>query len=119
MLKFANQDLIIDFLSNVDTLKLALQFKNPGPETQKFLIGIKMAYQKMHKTLKNFDVKEISTQTGDVYNADFHETIGSEWNHNFSENTILKIKRSGFTLHDRVIRPVQVIINQKKTAKKN
>lgn len=118
LLKFKNQELITALLPTLDNLETALQFKVVHPQTKNFLKGVEISLKKMQATLTSFGLNTINLKIGDTYDSSLAETVDSEWDANKPKNSILKIRRTGYKLDERVIRPSQVVINIKKNNKK-
>ena len=62
LLKYANQDLILEIISVVDNFERAIKLddSNLSDELSKFLEGFKMIYTHLTNMLKKFEVVEIS-----------------------------------------------------------
>lgn len=111
--QFRNQDLIVELLEVVDALHYSLAFKQNNDETKRFLEGIKMTVTRFDKILNNFGVERIKTTIGQKYDPNLHQTLGANWDQKHPEEVILKVEQQGYSLHQRVLRPSKVIINQK------
>lgn len=94
----ANKDLLLRILPILDTLMLALKHsedKSLGISTQQFLA-----------ILKSEGVVKIET-LGKAFDAETMEAIGSAEG---KEGHVVDEARAGFMLHDRLLRPAQVIV---------
>ena len=111
--KFRNQDLLTELLEVVDLLERALQFDSFSEETEKFLKGIKMIFNKFDKIMTNHGVKQAQVKVGDKYDPSLCQTVGSSWDQSYPEGVVLKVEQKGYLLHERVLWPVKVIVNQK------
>lgn len=111
--RFRHEDVFKEMLEIIDALEGSLQFRHSNPETKQFLKGIEITVTKFGKILSDFGVKKITSKVGQQYDPGLHQTLGAEWNSQYDEGTILKVKSDGYLLHERVLRPSKVIINQK------
>ena len=116
LLKFANQDIIIEIIGSMDNFERAMKSSEGTqvPELQKFSQGIQMIYNQMKEILKKYGVAEI-------------ECLDKPFDHNTCEalmvgevkekpnDTVLEVLMKGYTLKGRVIRPAKVKVNQVKT----
>lgn len=111
MLKFANQDLIMEILPLVDNFERAIKLSEKDEENAKFIEGFKMLYNNLINTLHKFGVEEIKSD-GETFDPNYHEALLIE-NDNTKENdTIIETLITGYTFKGRVIRPSSVKVNK-------
>ncbi len=111
MLKFANQDLIMEILPLVDNFERAIKLSENDPNTSKFIEGFKMLYSNLINTLHKFGVQEIKS-TGEKFNPVYHEAVLLENDNTKEDDIIVETFITGYTLKDRVIRPSSVKVNK-------
>ncbi len=114
LLKYANQDLILEIIQLVDNFERALNQDETkiSEETSKFLSGFKMMYQSLKETLTRFGVEEIS-RVGQVFNPSEEQALLVESRDDLDDEVVIDVLLKGYKLKDRVIRPASVKINQK------
>lgn len=111
MLKFANQDLIMEILPMVDNFERAIKLSEKDEENAKFIEGFKMLYNNLINTLHKFGVEEIKSD-GETFDPNYHEALLIE-NDNTKENDmIIETLITGYTFKGRVIRPSSVKVNK-------
>lgn len=113
MLKYANQDLILEIVKSVDNFERAIDAikKDDEKDNTKILTGIEMIYQELKQTLEKFGVEEISDI--DVsFDEKVHNAVMVESNSEKEDGIILEVMIKGYKLKDRVIRPAMVKVNQ-------
>ncbi|WP_261364348.1 nucleotide exchange factor GrpE [Stieleria tagensis] len=108
-LKFASTDLIIDFLQVRDNLNRALDAAASGQESAGLHDGVAMVVKQMDDVLAKYGVVEIPAE-GEEFDPNFHEAI-SQMPSAVESGKVAHVAVSGFKLHDRVLRPSQVVVS--------
>ena len=111
-IKYANQDLIIDLLVVVDNLERTLENQNVSEEVKKYQDGVRMIYDNIMNTLKNFGV-EVINRVGQVFDPKYEQALLTECVEDKDDDIVLEVLLKGYMLKGRVIRPASVKINQK------
>lgn len=111
MLKYANQDLIMEILPIVDNFERAIKLSEKDETSTKFIEGFKMIYTNLINTLHKFGVNEIKS-TGEKFDPKYHEALLIENDNTKEDDIILETLITGYTLKDRVIRPSSVKVNK-------
>ena len=109
ILKFANEDIILELLPIIDNFERALQaLKDENP---KMLEGMKMIYNSLINTLNKFEVEEIES-LGKEFNENFHNAVMTDSVEGKNKNEIIEVYQKGYILKGKVIRPAMVKVNQ-------
>lgn len=108
LLKFANEDLVLELLPTIDNFERALKVESTD---SKLLDGMKMVYNTLVNTLEKYGVKEIKAE-GEKFDANLHEAVITESKEGVEEDVILEVLQKGYTLKDKVIRPAMVKVNK-------
>lgn len=112
MLKFANQDLILELLPVVDNFERAIKLADKtNTELVKFLEGFNMLYVAIKDILKKFGIEEIS-EVGVEFDPNLHQAVLVEEDKEKQNDTILEVLLKGYILKGRVIRPASVKVNK-------
>ena len=112
MLKFANQDLILELLPVVDNFERAIKLADKSnTELTKFLDGFNMLYVAIKDIFKKFGVEEIS-DVDVLFDPNYHQAVLVEENKEKENDTVLEILLKGYILKGRVIRPASVKVNK-------
>ena len=102
-LKFANSQLILEILSTLDALSLAVSHGERGVE---------QIHSMLLKTLKNYGLEEINS-LGEKFDPNFHEAVGTIKTETKDEDhKILEVLQEGYILSGRVLRPAKVKIGE-------
>ena len=114
LLKYANQDLILEIIQVVDNFERAIKLddNNLTDELSKFLTGFKMMYANLTEILKKFGVEEISRQ-GEKFDPAQEQALLVDTVEELEDDVVIEVLLKGYKLKDRVIRPASVKINQK------
>jgi len=111
MLKFANQDLIMEILPLVDNFERAIKLSENDPNNSKFIEGFKMLYGNLINTLHKFGVEEIKS-TGEKFDPMYHNAVLLDNDSTKEDDIIVDTFITGYMLKDRVIRPSSVKVNK-------
>ena len=112
VVRFANQNVVIDMLPTLDGYEQATQ--QPGWNTvdEVWRKGVENLMTKIYASLQKIGVERYG-KVGDAFNPNLHEAIGNEPTTDASkDHTIAVIMQTGYTLHDKVIRPALVKVFQ-------
>lgn len=114
MLKYANQDIIMELILVVDNFERAIKLDDNvlTDELSKFLAGFKMMYANLTEILKKFGVEEISRQ-GEKFDPTQEQALLVDSVEELEDDVVIEVLLKGYKLKDRVIRPASVKINQK------
>ncbi|MCH9016586.1 MAG: nucleotide exchange factor GrpE [Chloroflexi bacterium] len=116
--KYANSRLIANILPVLEDLDLAISHSegNSGGAdiaengaNDSLLEGIKLIQRKLTGVLESEGVAGIEA-VGLMFNPLEHEALGTEESSEVEPGYVTRILRTGFRLHDRVIRPAQVMV---------
>lgn len=113
MLKYANQDLILEVIGVLDNFERALNLddNNLNDELSKFLVGFKMIYASLKEILIKFGVEEIDALDKD-FDPMIHQALLVDQDPEKPNNIVLDVLLKGYKLKDRVIRPASVKVNK-------
>ena len=114
LLKYANQDLILEIISVVDNFERAIKLddNNLTDDISKFLAGFKMMYASLTETLARYGVEEIN-RVGQIFDPSQEQALLTDCVEDKEDEVVLEVLLKGYKLKDRVIRPASVKINQK------
>ena len=117
--KYANQTLLKEMLSVVDSLQLAINSSNHRKKTDKNLIeGLNLTLNEILRVFEKFDVRPIAAQ-GQTFDPAFHEAVMREETEDFPENTVVSEFQKGYLIHDRLLRPAMVVVAAPKTTRED
>ncbi len=113
ILKYANEDIILEFLPILDNLERAIKMDDNDltDEVSKYLEGIKMVYSQTKTMLEHFDVKEIDT-LGKKFDPMYHQAVLTGKDETKESGTVLEVYQKGYMYKDKVIRVSMVKVNE-------
>ena len=112
--KYSNSRLIGNILPVLEELELAISHAEANAVTEditngQLLEGIKLIQRKLTSVLESEGVAAIEA-IGLMFNPLEHEAVGTEETTKVEAGYVTQILRPGFRLHDRIIRPAQVMV---------
>ena len=113
--RYANLPMLRDILPVIDNIERAIQAaEQHNADAPALLAGFKMAAQQLEEVLKRHHCTLIESLHL-PFDPHVHHAILQQPSDQFPPNTVLMVTQTGYQLHDRVVRPSQVIVS---TAKK-
>lgn len=113
--KYANMTLLRDLLPVVDNVTRATDAAEKASETGTLIEGVKMVAQQLQTVLERHHCKRIEA-LHQPFDPNLHEAIMQQPSEEHPANTVILVAQPGYQLHDRVVRPAQVIVSQGKPA---
>lgn len=113
--KYSGMEVIRSILPVMDNLQRAIEAASAGTAdgaNDSFLEGVRMIYQQMTDALAKNHCTRIEAQDK-PFDPNFHEAISQMPNADVPENSVLFVAQDGYLLHDRVVRPTQVVVSKK------
>ena len=110
-LKFANIPIVRDLLDVIDNLNRAIEAARGDETNTKALIdGVQMVSQQFTDVLAKHSCKSIEA-VGTEFDPNIHQAIAQIPSSDYPAGKVALEVAVGFMLHDRVIRPAQVIVS--------
>ncbi len=113
LLKYANQDLMLELIGIMDNFERAIKLDDNDltDELSKFLAGFKMMYAQLVEIMQKYGLEEIEA-LGKEFDPSCMEALMVDSDKDRENNTVLDVLMKGYRLKDRVIRPCRVKVNQ-------
>ena len=108
LLKYKDEDIIMDLLQVVDNFERALSVKSTDENYQK---GFDMIYAGFISVLDKYEVKEIEC-LGKDFDPMYHQAVLTDHIEGKKDNEIIEVMQKGYTYKDKVIRPAMVKVNK-------
>jgi molecular chaperone GrpE len=109
-IRYAALPMARDLLPVLDNIDRALAAGDKAGEKGPLVDGIKMVRQQLITTLQQHQCQEIPA-LGAEFNPQFHAAILQQPSNDVPANHVMMVTQSGYQLHDRVVRPAQVIVS--------
>lgn len=117
MLKYANQDLLLDLVNMIENLDRAASVKSETEESKKIQTGIKMVSDQFKDILKKYGVIEIEA-LGYPFDADYMEAMMVDSDPSKPNDMVLEVLMKGYKFKDRILKHSVVKVNQIEEEKK-
>ena len=108
--RYANFSLMRDLLPVVDNVQRAIDAADESSSAAALIEGFRMVAQQIADLMARYQVRRIEAQ-GQPFDPNFHEAIQTQARDDVAEQTVLHVAQEGYTYHDRVLRPAQVIVS--------
>ena len=108
--RYATLPLLRDILSVVDNLQLAIQAAEQHQDNAGLLEGVKLVSRQLIELLKQHHCQEIEAENTQ-FDPHSHEAVLHEPSEQHPAGGVTRVTRSGYRLHDRVVRPSQVFVS--------
>jgi len=114
--KYGTENLVLQLLPFDDIFEGVLKQmdNNPAPDT--IHKGVEMLKREFTRFLEGIGVKKIDTK-GRHFNPELHEAAETVETEEYKEGEVIEEIRSGYSFHDRVIRPALVKVAKKPVCK--
>ena len=112
--KYESMSLARDILPVWDNMGRALAAAEQDLDVETLIEGVKMMLQQFLDILKKHDITRIEA-IGAPFDPNFHESIAMLPSDR-PANEVIAEGQAGFLLHDRVVRPTQVVVSAPKKA---
>jgi molecular chaperone GrpE len=112
-IRYAAMPMVVDLLQVRDNLHRAIDAVKGDSESTAvggLRDGVSMVAKLLDDTLAKYGVVEIPAE-GKAFDPNFHEAITQMANPDLAPGTIVHVATAGFRMHDRVVRPAQVIVS--------
>ena len=112
-LRYANLPLMRDLLPVSDNVERAIQAAEQNADGAGLLEGVKIVRQQLEDVLKRHHCQRIEALHA-PFDPHVHQAIMQQPSDEYPANTVVIVAQSGYRLHDRVVRPSQVIVSSPK-----
>jgi len=108
--RYADLPLMRDLLPVMDNLCRAIEAAEKTHDTASLLEGVKMVVQQCAGVLEKHHCTRIAA-LHEPFDPHLHEAVSQQLSDEHPANTVLIETQTGFQLHDRVVRPSQVVVS--------
>ena len=109
LVKFSSMNLASKILPVLDNLEKAISIEDN--QSEKFIEGVNMTLKSLRSTLENEGVQKIEARDK-LFDPSFMEAIAVIPTPEGKESgSVVEIVEEGYMFHDRVLRPVKVIVS--------
>ena len=109
LVKDANGDLLTQLLPVLDDLQRAVAGVPSELAGNAWSAGIGLIGQKLSQILDRQGLQRIGEE-GEPFDPRVHEAVAYQEHPNYGEGQVAQVYRAGYRLHDRILRPAQVVV---------
>jgi molecular chaperone GrpE len=108
--KYATEALARDLLAVLDNLDRALEAAKRAGDAGPLATGVSVTAGQFLDAFKRHGITRIEVGPGTVLDTNLHHAVMQQPSTEFEPGQVIQVLQSGFTLHDRVLRPASVIV---------
>ncbi|MDR2172478.1 MAG: nucleotide exchange factor GrpE [Planctomycetaceae bacterium] len=108
--KYASIDLMRELLAVWDNIGRALEAVNKTQSLETLVEGVNMVHQQFLDILAKYNCVKIDA-VHQPFDPNFHASVAQLPSDEFPVNTVIDEVLTGFRLHERVVRPAQVVLS--------
>lgn len=108
--KYASIGMMGELLESVDNLNRAVEAAEKEDTNSSVMQGVKMVADQILNILKS-NKCELIESVGEPFDPNQHEAVQMQPSDEFEANTVMMEIRTGYKLHERIIRPAQVFVS--------
>jgi molecular chaperone GrpE len=94
----------------VDNIDRAIEAAEKAGEAENLLAGFRLVKQQLHTFLGRNQCEPIEAE-GQEFDPNFHQAILQQPSVDVPAGHIIYVAQTGYKMHDRVVRPAQVIVS--------
>jgi len=108
--KYAAVAVLRDLLPVIDNIDRAIEAAVKAGEAENLLEGFRLVRQQLMTTLGRHQCEPIPA-LGELFDPNFHEAILQQPSADVPADHVMMVTQPGYKLHERVVRPAQVIVS--------
>ncbi len=108
--KYAALPFVRELLPVLDNLERAIDAAAGKPDASGLLEGVKLVKGQLENVLSQHNCVRIAT-VGTSFDPNLHQAIAQEASTEHAAGVITRSAQAGYILHDRVVRPAQVMVS--------
>lgn len=109
LLKFGPERMAREILDIVDTFELALSSEVNADNIEGFAKGMELTASNLKTMLGKFGIREVDP-LGENFDPSIHEALSSEPTNEYEPGKICRVFKKAYKMHDRLLRPAQVVV---------
>lgn len=109
LVKYGNERLLVDLVDVLDNFEHALNMEITPENIESFQEGVAMIQKELFNSLEKYGLTKLESK-GKAFDPTVHEALSSEPSEEVEPGHITQVFKEAYKLHDRVIRPAQVVV---------
>ena len=116
--KYGHLSLSREILSVVDSIEKAVlsapeEKDKLSEEVKNFIVGVEMTLEQLKQVFSNHNIARIDP-IGEKFDYNIHQAMFEKETDEVEQGTIIEVMQTGWSLHDRLLRPAMVGVSKKK-----
>ena len=108
--RFANEDLIVQFLPVIDNFERAIAHGEESRDIKALIAGVKMIHRQYIEALRKSGLRSFNS-VGKPFDPTKHQAMQTIETDEYEPNTVTQEFQKGYFLHERLIRPALVVVS--------
>jgi molecular chaperone GrpE len=108
--KYAALPVMRELLPVVDNIDRAIEAAEKAGDAENLLAGFRLVKQQLHTILNRNECVPIAAENS-PFDPNFHQAILQQPSSDVPAGNVMMVTQPGYMLHDRVVRPAQVIVS--------
>ena len=115
--RFAQVPIMRDLLQVLDNLERAIEAadQTENNDVASLLQGVHLVTSQLKSALERHNCHRIEAQEGSAFDPNCHEAISQQPSEEHPAGSVLHVAQTGYQVHDRVVRPAQVVVSMSDT----
>lgn len=109
--RYAALPVIRDLLPLMDNVQRAIEAAEKSGASAALLDGVRLTSQQLESILSRHHATKIEASLGQTFDPHIHEAISHMPSPQYPADTVMAVAAAGYQLHDRVVRPAQVVVS--------
>ena len=109
LLRYGEMNLLRDILPVLDNIERAIEASESTTDVETLREGFRLTASQIEKLLESHGCETIKTEN-EVFDPTVHEAISQQPGNGADPGTVIGVTSRGYVLHDRVVRPAQVVV---------
>jgi molecular chaperone GrpE len=111
-IQYANTTFLKGLLPVLDSFERALEVDPATTDFTSVLKGMQIVHDQLVKVLEANSVRVIAPEPGTPFDPHQHEALMQQPGGQSAEPVVAQLLQKGYAMHDRVIRPAQVVVSK-------
>ncbi len=107
--KYCYEKFAYDLLEVMDNFERALEYARKTEDIKSIVMGIEMVYSEMKKIFEKYGITEINVE-GKEFDPYLAEAVEKVETTEAPPNTVVRVIRKGYKIHEKVLRPARVAV---------
>lgn len=110
--KFAISTFAKDMVNVLENLDRTLDAIPEADKNNPLYQGVELTRKELNNAFERRGIKQITPQAGEKFDHNLHQAMSQISDPTFEEGCIVRVMQSGFSLHERLLRPAMVIVSK-------